>query len=203
MGDAAVKSRPGYRLRGARARGVSADARGEFFFMEMNTALAGRTSSPPKPSPVRILVAWPMRVAPRRELRLTQRAGAADGARHRGCRCTPKITDNDFSPGQRHPTALSRRNAPARAPRATAALPKATSSRLSTIDDAKLIAWGETRGKRSALVPAGHAARDRVAGVQTNLEVILDPISGPHAYRPPNWIPVLFRVIARAIVARA
>lgn len=166
MGEAAVKAAQAIGYVGAGTVEFLLDARGEFFFMEMNTRL--QVEHPVTEAITGLdLVAWQLRVAAGEPLPITQAEVPLEGHAIE-VRLYAEDTDNDFLPAAGH-LALYKE--------ASAGEGRRVDSGVTEGDDispfydpmlAKVIAWGETReeARKRLLAMLGETA---VAGFATNL----------------------------------
>ncbi|MBQ0743505.1 MAG: acetyl/propionyl/methylcrotonyl-CoA carboxylase subunit alpha [Pseudomonas sp.] len=176
MGDAAVKAAQAIGYVGAGTVEFLLDARGEFFFMEMNTRL--QVEHPVTEAITgQDLVAWQLRVAQGEKLPLTQEQVPLMGHAIE-VRLYAEDTDNDFLPASgtlqlyREPTAGKGRRVDSGVTEGDVVSP------FYDPMIAKLIAWGETR-EEARLSLLAMLRETVVAGVQTNLRFLTRILAHP------------------------
>ncbi len=176
MGDAAVKAAQAIGYVGAGTVEFLLDARGEFFFMEMNTRL--QVEHPVTEAITgQDLVAWQLRVAQGEKLPLTQEQVPLMGHAIE-VRLYAEDTDNDFLPAS-GTLQLYREPPSGKGRRVDSGVTEGDV--VSPFYDpmiAKLIAWGETR-EDARLALLAMLRETVVVGVQTNLKFLTRILAHP------------------------
>ena len=176
MGAAAVKAAKAIGYIGAGTVEFLLDARGEFFFMEMNTRL--QVEHPVTEAITGLdLVAWQLRIAQGEQLPLTQQQVPLKGHAIE-VRLYAEDTDNDFLPAS-GTLELYREPAGGAGRRVDSGVVEGDV--VSPFYDpmiAKLIAWGETR-EEARLSLLNMLRETVVAGVQTNLTFLSRILAHP------------------------
>lgn len=176
MGAAAVKAAQAIGYVGAGTVEFLLDARGEFFFMEMNTRL--QVEHPVTEAITgQDLVAWQLRIAQGEQLPLTQQQVPLRGHAIE-VRLYAEDTDNDFLPAS-GTLKLYREPAGGAGRRVDSGVVEGDV--VSPFYDpmiAKLIAWGETR-EEARLSLLNMLRETVVAGVQTNLSFLSRILAHP------------------------
>jgi len=192
MGEAAVTAARAIGYVGAGTVEFLLDARGEFFFMEMNTRLQVE-------HPVtelitgQDLVAWQLRVAQGQPLPLSQEQIVLRGHAIE-VRLYAEDPEQDFLPASGELT-LYREPAAGVGRRVDSGVVEG--DRVSPFYDpmlSKLIAWGEDRetARRRLLAML---AEQQLGGVHSNLAFLRRVLAHPAFALPPSWTPVLSPVI--------
>ncbi|MEO1818358.1 acetyl/propionyl/methylcrotonyl-CoA carboxylase subunit alpha [Pseudomonas sp.] len=176
MGEAAVKAAQAIGYVGAGTVEFLLDARGEFFFMEMNTRL--QVEHPVTEAITgQDLVAWQLRVAQGEPLPMTQEQIPLHGHAIE-VRLYAEDPDQDFLPASGTLT-LYREPSTGRGRRVDSGVSEGDS--ISPFYDpmlAKLVAWGETR-EQARLELLDMLRNTSVAGVKTNLRFLEKILAHP------------------------
>ncbi|MFQ6572200.1 acetyl/propionyl/methylcrotonyl-CoA carboxylase subunit alpha [Pseudomonas sp. UM16] len=176
MGEAAVKAAQAIGYVGAGTVEFLLDARGEFFFMEMNTRL--QVEHPVTEAITGLdLVAWQIRVACGEPLPITQEQVPLDGHAIE-VRLYAEDPANDFLPATGH-LALYRESAPGEGRRVDSGVSEGDS--ISPFYDpmlGKLIAWGQTR-EQARLRLLAMLDEFAIGGLKTNIAFLRRILAHP------------------------
>lgn len=193
MGEAAVRAAQAIGYVGAGTVEFLLDARGEFFFMEMNTRL--QVEHPVTEAITGLdLVAWQIRVACGEPLPITQAQVPLNGHAIE-VRLYAEDPANDFLPATGDLT-LYRESAPGAGRRVDSGVSEGDS--ISPYYDpmlGKLIAWGENR-EQARLRLLAMLDEFAIGGLKTNI-AFLRRISRTRRLPTPSWIPGSFHAIRR------